>query len=252
MTTPSKMDWQVDEYAMLGVEQTRSAPTQILTPGRLSETLAMLKDPASLAAEQYRLLAHTMEKQRLAEGGTIIAVSSAVAGEGKTVTSTNLAFALAESKGTRVALCDLDLRGGRVSDVLGLDDLPGISDVLQEKRPASEILRRVDKNLAFLPSGKAVSHPLGLLRSSGWKTLVTSLRGNFNFVIFDCPPVCMSDDMLVIDDVVDKVLLVVRSGFSKAEEIRDAVARITGPKLAGFVLNDAPMEVTPYRTYKKG
>ena len=88
MSTPTPLDFT----------QFRAGPTILLPPPRISSSLVMVKEPSSLAAEQYRLLAHAVEREVSRGGprktGCTIAVSSALAAEGKTITALNLAFAL--------------------------------------------------------------------------------------------------------------------------------------------------------------
>lgn len=251
MSLPPQDRLQCDVFASSPEEPIRAVPTLLLAPNQIPLELVMLKESGSPAAEQYRLLAHALEKNQAKQVGLTIAVSSAVDGEGKTLTALNLAFALAESRVQRVLLCDVDFRGGCVTQALGLGNLPGITDVLTGQRPVNEVLRRVEKNLAVLPSGTPMSSPVGLLRSPAWRQLTDSVRGHFHFVVLDCPPLCMAEDMSVIDDVIDNILLVVRAGVSRQEMVRDALARIVPRKLVGFVLNDVVDTGKQYRSYKR-
>jgi capsular exopolysaccharide synthesis family protein len=251
MSSPPQTHESHEAPVLTEISELRSAPTVLLSALRSSPTVVMLREKHSAAAEQYRLLAHAIERLARDGSGTTVALTSTVEGEGKTVTAINLAFALAETGTRKVALCDVDFRGGRVADTMGLGDLDGIIDVLSGKTPATDVVRRIDKNLALISAGTPTQHPLGHLRSPAWKALVASLRRHFDFILFDCPPVCMSDDLAVIEDVIDRAVLVVRSGATTTEAVQDALRRLPAEKVLGFVLNDAPLETKVYRPYKR-
>jgi Mrp family chromosome partitioning ATPase len=80
---------------------------------------------------------------------------------------------------------------------------------------------------------------------------MAGLRAHFDFIVMDCPPICIADEMSVLEDVMDKLIMVVRSGFSREETVRDALSRISTRKLCGFVLNDAPLPERRYRPYRE-
>jgi capsular exopolysaccharide synthesis family protein len=241
MTVSPRNEASESSLTELTADQIRAVPTILLSPSRIPTIVVMLQKTNSLAAEQYRLLAHALEKLTQESSGTTMAVSSASAGEGKTVTSINLAFALAETKIRKIALVDADLRGGLVTETLGMGNLPGLTDVLSGRLELHAVIRRVEKNLDVLPSGPETPHPLGLIRSATWHQLVKALRAHYDCIVVDCPPLCGSDEMPVLEDVIDKVVVVVRSGVSREESVREALGKITPGKLAGFVLNDAPI-----------
>jgi protein-tyrosine kinase len=250
MTFPPKDRTNLEAIPSLE-EPLRQVPTLLLSAAQVPSELVMVNEPGSEAAEQYRLLAHALEKDHEGQAGRTIAVSSAVAGEGKTLTALNLAYALAETKSRQILLCDVDFRGGAVTRTLGLGDPAGITNLFQDATPLKELLRRLDKNLMVLPAGTPVQHPLGLLRSPIWSQLIESLRAHFQFIIMDCPPICGNEQMSVIDDVVDKYLLVVRAGYSRQETVRESLAGVVRGKVAGFVLNDVTDKGRSYGSYKR-
>ncbi|MFH1263187.1 MAG: AAA family ATPase [Pseudomonadota bacterium] len=251
MTFPSKDRTNLEVVTPSLEEPIRQAPILLLSAAQVPPELVMVSESGSDAAEQYRLLAHALEKDHGGQTGRTIAVSSAVAGEGKTLTALNLAYALSETKTRQILLCDVDFCGGSITRTLGLGDPPGITDLFQESKPLNEILRRLDNNLMLLPAGTPLTHPLGLLRSAIWHQLMDSLRAHFHFIIMDCPPILGNEQMSVIDDVIDRVLLVVRAGYSRQETLKDALACVTPEKLAGFALNDVTDRGRVYRSYKR-
>lgn len=214
-----------------------------------SPSVILENAPASLASEQFRLLAHMIEQREVLKTGGTLAISSSLQGEGKSMISMNLAFALAESKHRRICLCDVDLRAGTLASGLGFGRPNGLVNVLRGERQVSDVLLPINTNLALLPSGPATTATLGLLRSQTFRRLVASLRTHFDYVIFDCPPLCLSDDVEVIDDVVDRILFVVRASSTNSDAVQDALAKVSAEKVLGLVLNDLPILELKYRPY---
>lgn len=224
-----------------------SRPTQLLAPSKVSPFLVMLHAPNSFAAEQYRLLAHSLESQRSPTEVQSVGITSPLEGDGKTVTALNLAFALAENRSRRVVLCDVDLRKGGISQALGLGKVPGIAEVLTENQPVVQVLKRVDKNLAILPSGGPTAHPVGLLRTAAWRQVIHSLRRYFDYILLDCPPLCLTGDIALIKDVMDRALVVVRSGGTRQEAVKEALDVLGTEKTLGFVLNASQTATEKYQ-----
>src|SRR5262245_16962933 len=128
---------------------------------RPAEELVSLRAPQSPEAEQYRALRETIERQRRDTGLRVVAITSAGPGEGKTVTSLNLAGALAQSAGTRVLLVDADLHRPAVARYLGLTDerAVGLADILADTTCGlANAVRRLDSvNVSVLLPGR--THP---------------------------------------------------------------------------------------------
>lgn len=224
-------------------------PTVLFTPPRLAENVVMFHHLDSYASDQYRVLAHTVEKARNKKEFQTLAITSALENEGKTLTSLNLAYALTETRPEKVVLCDLDLRKGSLAEVLGFENLPGLTDVLNQKKPISDTLLKISKNLAILPSGKPTAHPVSLFRSVAWKPLLENLVKYFDYVLFDMPPLCLTEDMALLDDVVEKIAVVVRAGSTTREAVEDGLSRIDQEKMLGFILNDADPLESSYGRY---
>src|SRR3954467_15260720 len=103
-----------------------------LTPNQVSRNVVSLTAPASTAAEQYRTLYYRLERMRELRPMKVVAVTSSVPGEGKTVTAVNLALTAARAnRDKRILLIDADLRRSQVADVLGVKGKPGLTEVLE-------------------------------------------------------------------------------------------------------------------------
>src|SRR5207302_5101851 len=127
----------------------------------IDERLVALTNPMGAAAEQYRMLLHRLRYTRslrgeAIQGGAVIAVTSAVRGEGVSVTAANLALTAARARDAKVALVDCDLRRGGQAALFGMGARAGLADVLTGKTEIGEALGRFSEgHLAVITSGRA-------------------------------------------------------------------------------------------------
>ena len=121
----------------------------------MNDRVVSLTAPGSVAAEQYRSLYYRLERLREQRPMRLVAFTSALAGEGKTVTAVNLALTSARANpDRRILLIDADLRGGQVAEMLAFRARPGLSELLQGDAELREVVRRFKANrLAVIPSG---------------------------------------------------------------------------------------------------
>jgi protein-tyrosine kinase len=190
-----------------------------------------------LASEQYqiirtKILHHATKPQ-------LILVSSASSGDGKTVTSINLAAALALQSDACVLLLDGDLRRPSVADALGIDRAPGLGDVLAGRIDLECALVQTAQfpNLFVLPAGYGEERAADLLDSPSWRTLVTHLRGRFSNIICDAPPIATVADYELLQLVCDATIMVARPDHTDRAACKKALASIEQGKLLGVVLN---------------
>jgi capsular exopolysaccharide synthesis family protein len=192
------------------------------------------------ANEQYRIvrtrLLHHPSQPRM------IVVSSAGAGDGKTITAVNLAGALSLKTESKVLLMDADFRRSSIHTQLGLPKEPGLADVLRGACTLEEALVQTEQlpNLCVLSSGTPQGNPAELLDSSPWPVLCTRLRQVFRYVIVDSPPVASVADYDLIQAECDGVLMVLRPDRTNRKQFKAALATIPEDKLIGAVLNCVP------------
>ena len=209
--------------------------------------------PTSVLTEQYRMLSHNLKTQLAKEEAKVILVSSAVHGEGKTVTATNLALALTEMGNSKVALVDADLRRGKVAEYLGLKkDLPGLSSFLSNGLSVKQaMVRNSIENLVIVPCGEATSNPSALLGSQKFRTLIAELRNHFDYVLVDSPPIMSVADAGILGRDTDGLLMVIQSGRTPKSVIAHAntLFKQAGIRLLGYVLTSVEFQSSEYRYY---
>ncbi len=200
-------------------------------------------DGSSAHAEAFRRLRAQLSHAPSGRSLGSAVVTSAVNGEGRTATATNLALALAYS-GTDVVLVDADLRSPGVGELLGVGAGPGLSSLLTGAAPLEAALRqwRPGLSLRVITSGPAVANPGDLLSSLRMASLVTALVEHGLTVVIDSPPLTTVADASSLARLADGVLLVARCGRTTADQIGAAVdeLRSLGTPLFGIALNRTP------------
>jgi succinoglycan biosynthesis transport protein ExoP len=164
-----------------------------------------------------------------------LVITSAIAGEGKTTTSLNLASAFAQM-GRRVILIDADLRRGRIDRVFNLARAPGLAEVLEGKARFEECAQRPDgADFEVLTAGRSPENPSELLASNAYATLMATLRSEYDVAILDSPVLLAVPDALLLAADADATLLVHRPGSVELralrrmrEDLQRAGARVLG------------------------
>jgi receptor protein-tyrosine kinase len=206
-------------------------------------------DPFFPGAEQFRTLRSRLYRMRESQPLQTILISSAIPAEGKTVVSTNLAYALVRQKGCRVLLMDADLRSPRVHTVLGAPANPGLADYLQKTATEFEITQRGrEEGLCLIPAGTHVTHPSELISSDRMKDFLDRMRTAFDWIIIDSPPALPVADASVLGGIADGVLFVVRANSTPSEASQKACKELRDAHIIGVVLNTAE-ETSEYNSY---
>jgi capsular exopolysaccharide synthesis family protein len=209
--------------------------------GEIAEQLVSLLSPNSFAADQYRTLRHTIERLRREGGLKVLAMTSPTPGDGKTVTTLNLAGALAQGHDARVLVVDADLRRPSVAKYLGLDvrPSPGMSNVLLDSAcTLDDVVQRLDGfNLWVVPSGPAQDAPYELLNSARLETFLKDARERYDCVLVDTPPLVPLPDCRLIGKWVDGFLLVVGAHKTPRRLVADALNLLDPGKVIGVVFN---------------
>ena len=207
---------------------------------RRNHIIAGLRDDAR--ADAFRVLRARVLRKMVDEGWTSLGITSAAAGDGKTLTAANLAVSVAMDMNQTVLLVDLDLRRPCVHKVFGIDPDKGLSDYLTGrcKLETCLVTPGIDR-LALLPQVASIYNSSEVLSMPKTKSLMRELkgRGRDHLVIYDMPPLLASDDALVILPNVDATILVVQEGKSEESEIEAGLDLLRGSNWLGSVLTNA-------------
>ncbi|MBI2870609.1 MAG: CpsD/CapB family tyrosine-protein kinase [Candidatus Omnitrophica bacterium] len=201
--------------------------------------IVTLTQPSSPAAEEYRILRTTLSRLGAKKPLKTVMITSAGAQEGKTLTSVNLAVAMAQGTGQRILLADCDLRRGRVHELLGVEPDEGLGDVLLNGTDLSAALYDTSvENLTVLPCGRYPANPAELLGSQKMNGLIAQLKLQFSLCIFDTPPALALTDAAVLASQADGVILVVQAGKTTCEAVEEAGRVLTQAhaNVLGFIL----------------
>src|SRR5438874_12492311 len=205
--------------------------------------LVILQEPWSQVAEAFRSLRTAVLFTAQGAPPKIIVVTSAVAAEGKTVGSLNLATALAET-GSRVLLLEADLRHPRCHRTLGVNADRGLASVLDGQEELESVIHEFEAPpLFFVPAGSLPRNPADLLSSQRMRQVLEWLRSQCDFVIIDTAPVLPVTDAVVLAREADAVVLVVTGHGTPSALVREASDRLlmAGPPPLGVVVNDVDL-----------
>ncbi len=217
--------------------------------------LALLNDndDRHMFAESYRnlrsaLLYLTVDGQK----PRILLITSAVPNEGKSTVATNLARAMALG-GSKVLLVDADLRKGHIHENLKLQSKPGLNELLRQPDNVDQFIQATDlPNFSFIARGSVSRNPGDLFLSLAFDQIIARFRERFDYVLIDCSPVFAADDSSTLAPKVDGTLFVVRSRFSHARAVREALELLfqRQAKVLGLVLNRSDASARSYYSYK--
>jgi capsular exopolysaccharide synthesis family protein len=191
------------------------------------------------ATEQYRKLAATLHHAQLDRTVKVVMIASALPGEGKTLTSTNLALTLSQSYRRRTLIIDADLRRPSVHHVFGLPHLPGLTEGLAAEDEQMPALAQLAPELWLLPGGSPNQDPMSGLTSNRMRRLITDAARQYDWVIIDTPPVGLMPDGNLLAAMVDAVVLVVAAGHTPCRLVQGAVETLGRERIIGVVLNRA-------------
>jgi protein-tyrosine kinase len=189
------------------------------------------------AMEQYRKLAAILHHAQVDRGIKVVMTSSAMPGEGKSLTSVNLALTLSGSYRRRVLLIDVDLRRPTVQRIFGLPPVGGLTEALSAAEDKPIAITRISEGLFVLPAGRPEADPMSGLTSDRMKRLIAEASATFDWVLVDSPPVGLLPDASLLASLVDGVLLVIRSGKAPYPLVKRAADIVTHQRILGVVMN---------------
>ena len=209
------------------------------------------------AAEAYkRLRTNLLFSFSGDESCHVIGVTSSLRGEGKSTTSMNLAFSLAEAN-RKVLLIDADMRLPQVHAILGLRQSPGLSNVLVGENNGSNLIQPsgIHQDLHVITAGDISPNPTELLGSRRLVGMLDSLKPRYDFIVIDLPPVDAVADALIVSKLTSGMVIVVRENYVEKNVLDNTVRQLRYHRanILGFVENYAEESGSHYlrKYYRK-
>lgn len=197
--------------------------------------------------DQYRrikrpLLANVSSNQQPAErNASIIMVTSAVAGEGKTFTSLNLALSIARDPDHSITLVDGDVARARISRLFDVQDQPGLLDLLENERLRPEdVIRPTDvPSLSVLPAGRQHELSEELLSSARMRKVLTAMADTSpnHIVLFDSPPLLAAPEAATLSAHMGLILMVVKASATPRHQVLAALDLMDRDTPVNMILN---------------
>ena len=218
----------------------------------LSKTLH--KNLEFTATEQYKLLRTNLSFTLPDEKCPVIGVTSSMRGEGKSTTSINLSYVLAE-KGKKVLLIDGDLRIPSIAKKMEISGSPGLTNLLMgfEPQMLSSFKSELLDNWFILPAGDIPPNPSELLGSRKMERLLNVLKEKFDYIVVDLPPVNLVSDALAISHLTSGMIVVIRQDYTEKKELEACLRqlKLSGANVLGCVPNEARSGGGRYGKYGK-
>ncbi len=215
--------------------------------GAINKRRISLLHPESFATEQFRSLRAHIDSLATKQSIRTLAVTSAVAGEGKTLSSINLAVVVAMGVGRRVLLVDCDLRTPKIAEALGIVPVAGLGEVLLDEVALDQAIHKVEgANLEVLPVRSQPRNPSELLASERMRNLVKELAQGYDRVVLDTPACLAVPDARTVSELADGVVLVVRADQTPQEDVTAALDVLDRQRVLGVVLNGANIQAERY------
>jgi capsular exopolysaccharide synthesis family protein len=179
-----------------------------------------------------------------------VAITSALPGEGKSLTTINVACVLAKDFGRRVLVIDGDFRRPSLWRFLGDAPSAGLSDLVANRRPPESVVKRFrHPNLDVLQTGQAEVNPTRLWKSQLIRSFLAEVGRRYDYILVDTPPAVTVVDAQLIAELMDGVVVVVRSGATPKAMLQKALAALPRAKLVGTVFNGVKKLASSYYHY---
>lgn len=212
----------------------------MVSAANVHERLVAIREPDSSYAEDYRSLRTQLINKKNETGIRSVVILSFGPAEGKSITSINLSWLLAQTEGIRTALIDGDLRKPSLEDYLGIPRQPGLSEVLRDGMRIDDVMQRLEPaGLGLIQGGDARDEAAELLSSPKFKVIHDEVVSRFDFTIIDAPPLSLFTDAASILQVADAGILVVRSSEVNYQDLDRMLGTLPKEKLLAVVMNQS-------------
>jgi len=206
--------------------------------------------PFSIAAEQYRMAASRLVLSTEARGSTVIEITSALKGEGKTTTVVNLGYTIARDLGKRTLLIDCDFRCPALYQYVNKSAPSGLIDLLDGQALLTDCLSSIDEVPCYIMSvgGSGEEHN-ELTRIQQLRAMLPKLRTNFDYIIINTPPVLSSATMGILASLADVLIMVVRAGTTPKHIMQRAFTMLGLTIEKQVILNAVELQSMPNYMY---
>ena len=208
-------------------------------------------------SESYKLLrANVMYSFSSESRCHVIGVMSSVRGEGKSTTACNLAYALMEA-GRKTLLMEGDLRLPSIPKKLGLQQEPGLSELLVMNVRMGDVIQHCElaPKMDVITAGSPTPNPSELLGSNVFKEVMKELISHYEYIVIDLPPVTAVSDALVVSELLDGVVMVVRNNYVTRKDLAEAMRqlKLVDVRILGFAYRGTNQSsyAKKYKAYQK-
>jgi succinoglycan biosynthesis transport protein ExoP len=206
--------------------------------------------PRSAVAEQYRVAATRLGLIAGKQKGTVVCMSSALMGEGKTSTALNMAYVLSRDLNRKTVLVDCDLKRPTVRAYTGMESTAGLTEVLLGHKTLDECLEYHEQlGVWVLSAGIEVTGTTALTHVDRLSELIQGLRERFEYIVLDSPPLLPVAEAMLIVRMADVVVHVIRARSTPRDVVANAIKMIGQERAVTVILNGVEAKDTPYSYY---
>ncbi|MCX7927287.1 MAG: CpsD/CapB family tyrosine-protein kinase [Candidatus Omnitrophica bacterium] len=217
---------------------------------KIDPRIVTFYEPSCPIAEQFRILRTNLLALNAQRPLHIITITSSINGEGKTITSINLAISMAQDLNKKqILLIDADLRRSKVNKYLGFEQEAGLSELITGRINTEDAFVSIGiNNLTILSAGKPPQNPAELLGSVKFKNLLNVLKEKYDYIILDSPPVIPVTDAGLIGAQSDGVIMVIQAGRTQRGVVSHAqgLLKQAQAKLLGYILTNIQYHIPAY------
>ncbi len=240
-TASASADWASPVYS--------ESKTISLDVNTVKENRCVCISPESPEIDYYKVLRTQIQHRIKEKGWNTVMITSVQPGEGKTVTSINLAITLAKEFNQTVLLVDCDLRMQKVHEYLGYPSQNGLVDYLLNETPLQDLITwpGIDK-MTIISGGRKIHETTEIISSPKMKKLIAEMKSRYDdrVVLFDVPPILGGADAISFAPMVDCIIVVVEEGRTSIHDVKKAMEMIPEEKFLGFVLNKGSDPIKEY------
>ncbi|MCP4408332.1 MAG: polysaccharide biosynthesis tyrosine autokinase [Gammaproteobacteria bacterium] len=231
-----------------GAAQPTTSPPITIDIPRLEKDRIVLFSPSNRnAVDEYRNIKRPLlhnafgKRSTTTDHGNLVMVTSAVKGEGKTTTAINLALSIAKELDRTVLLVDADASQRGVSRMMGIEERQGLTDLLSASvtNPGEVLVKTDIPKLTLLPAGQEHPQFTELLASDNMRHLAEELSTRYpdRLILFDAPPLLVTNEARVLAGLMGQILLVVEAEKTTQPMLKEAISYLDNSKPIGTVLN---------------